>query len=369
MLTSRAVPRAAAAAARAHCALARAVRLFLAAALAAAPALCAPPAAALAQGMRAPSGGPGGEHTIYGEFKIDASKIEKDKAAAAAVPNSFILVLMTQGGKVIERRAAMNNSSYRFLGLRNGGYEIAVESGGLTVASLRVVLDSPRRVELRQDISLAWDAVGRAKSDPKKDLVSAAEYYERPAATRDAFERAAAAIKKKKFADAAPLLRQVVEADPKDHLAWAHLGSANASLNRTDEAVRAYEQALALRPDLLAASVNLGRLHLLGKSHAKAVEVLKAAAERRPDSADVQHLLGEAHLQTGNFDAAAAHLREALRLDPKGKADAHLRLAAIQDAAGSKDKAAAELEQFLAKRPDHPNRLQFEQYVRANKKN
>ncbi len=40
----------------------------------------------------------------------------------------------------------------------------------------------------------------------------------------------------------------------------------------------------------------------------------------------------------------------------------------IHDAAGRKDLAAAELEKFLAKRPDYPERQKFELYVKQNRK-
>lgn len=343
----------------------RAARLFFAAALAAA---ALPAQRAQAQVARPPISRAGSEHTIYGEVKIDESKIERDKAGVD-VRDAFELILATEGGRVIEKRSVMNGTSFRFSNLSNGGYELIVESDGLPVARVRVFLDSPSRIEYRQDISLAWDKSDGSKIDPKKQIVSAADYYERPAATREAFERAVAAVKKKKFSDAAALLRQVVEADPKDHLAWAHLGSVHTSLGQAPEAERAYERALALRPDLLAAAANLGRLYVLSKNYGRAAELLRPVAERRPDSADVHHLLGEAYMQTGKTDDAITHFKEALRLDPNGKANVHLRLAAIHDAAGNKDKAAAELERFLAKRPDHPDRELFGRYVKENKKN
>src|SRR5688572_31117371 len=46
---------------------------------------------------------------------------------------------------------------------------------------------------------------------------------------------------------------------------------------------------------------------------------------------DASFLLAEAYLQTGKYDESAALFRESLRLDPKGKAEAHLRLAALLD--------------------------------------
>jgi len=65
---------------------------------------------------------------------------------------------------------------------------------------------------------------------------------------------------------------------------------------------------------------------------------------------------------------AVNYLNEALKLDPIGMADAHLRLATLYNAVGWKDKAAAEYEQFLKKKPDFADRKKLEQYIAANKK-
>jgi Flp pilus assembly protein TadD len=336
----------------------RASRLGAAAALAATLLLSSQAARAQLAGARVPVGGSGGEHEIYGEFKVDESK------AREKVPSSFVLILMTDTGKVVERQSAMVNATFRFMGLRNGNYEIVVESVGTPVARYSIMLNSSRKVESKQDITLEWVGGGGAKPG----AVSAAEFYERTPANRDLFGKAEAAFKKKKYGEAAALLRQLVVADERDHIAWAYLGSAHNSLGDAAESERCYLRALALRPDLLAAAVNLGRLYAIGKSFDKAAEVLKPAVEKHPESADAHFLLAEAYLQTGKYDESAVHFRETLRLDPKGKSDAHLRLALLLDAAGKKDEAAAELKQFLDKNPNHPNREKFEQYIRENRK-
>ena len=59
---------------------------------------------------------------------------------------------------------------------------------------------------------------------------------------------------------------------------------------------------------------------------------------------------------------------EALKLDPVGKAEAHLRLAALYNGAGLKDKAAIEYVEFLKKKPDYPDKKKLEQYIAQNKK-
>ncbi|HEX6185151.1 MAG TPA: tetratricopeptide repeat protein [Pyrinomonadaceae bacterium] len=317
---------------------------------------------ALAQisGTRAPVGGLGGEHEIYGEFKVDESK------AREKVPSSFVLVLKTNNGRVVARQSALLNSTFRFFGLRDGEYEIVVESVGMPIASIPLLLNSSRKQTVKQDIMLEW--VGGGGSGGKMGAVSAAEYYERTPANGELFGRAEAAFRKKKYKEALPLLQQLVAADARDHVAWAYLGAAHSSLGDEAESERSYLRALTLRPDLLVASVNLGRLYIAAKSFDHAVAVLKPAAEKHPDSADANFLLAESYLQTGKYDESANFFKEALRLDPKGKAEAHLRLALLFNAAGRKEEAAAELKQFLDKNPSHPNREKFEEYIRQNRK-
>jgi Flp pilus assembly protein TadD len=307
-------------------------------------------------------GGAGDGHVIYGDFKVDESK------AGGMVPISFVLILMTDTGSVVERQSVMNDTHYRFSGLGNGNYDLVVESAGMPVARLRVQLFGQSRVNYKQDILLEWEGGSGNRAPTKKGTVSTADNYERTPANRALFDKAAGAIAKKKFDEAAALLKKIVEADPKDHLAWTDLGTMHYALGNTAEAERAYVRALAVRPDLLAAAVNLGRLRLAAKNYEQAVEALKPAVEKHPISADAQQLLGEAYLMTGKHEEAAAHFAEALRLDPDGKADAHVRLAMIYDAAGRKDLAADQLEEFIGKRPASPERQKFELYVKQNKK-
>jgi len=98
------------------------------------------------------------------------------------------------------------------------------------------------------------------------------------------------------------------------------------------------------------------------------VDPLSRATEARPDSAEAHFLLGETYLELKQGSKAVPQLNEALRLDPNGKADAHLLLAALYDAAGLKDRAAGEYQQFLAKRPNFSDRKKLERYISEHKK-
>ena len=107
---------------------------------------------------------------------------------------------------------------------------------------------------------------------------------------------------------------------------------------------------------------------MLRKNFEGAIEPLTTAVTVQPTSADANYYLGEAYLQIKKGSKAVGYLYEALKLDPVGKADAHLRLATLYNAVGLKDKAAAEYEQFLKKVPGYPDKKKLEAYIAANKK-
>jgi tetratricopeptide (TPR) repeat protein len=317
-------------------------------------------ALAAAHAPAARAQGPGGSHSLYGDLKVDESK------AGGLVPLSFNLILKTESGTTVDRQSVMPNGRYRFGSLRAGSYDIVIEVEAREVARVRVELTSMAKNDFRHDIELAWSA--QPAAPPRKGTTSPADFYERTASGQEMFDKAAAAISKKKFEEAAALLQKVVEADAKDYQAWTQLGTMRYATGKPEEAEAAYARALAERPDFLTAAVNLGRVRISRKDYDKAIEVLGPAVERHPQSADANHQLGEAYLQSRKGSKAVVHLNEALRLDPDGKADLHLRLAALYNAAGYKDLAAAEYEQFLKKRPQHPDRRKLEQYVAENKK-
>ncbi len=121
-----------------------------------------------------------------------------------------------------------------------------------------------------------------------------------------------------------------------------------------------------LRSDYFAALINLGKLYLSRKRLDDAILVLSNAVASNPTSAEARHYLGESYLQAKKGSLAVPQLNEAIRLAPAEKADLHLRLASLYDAAGMKAKAAAEYKMFLEKRPEHPEKKQLEKYIAEN---
>lgn len=302
----------------------------------------------------------GGGHTVYGDFKVDNSRV------GGLMPETFYLVLYNSNGYSVDRQTVSNNGRFRFFDVANGEYYISVEVESNEVARVHMRLSENEKTDIRRDIALEWQAglADRARNRAG----SVADAYNRSAANKLLMKNAEEAIKKNNFEQSVSLLKEVVAADPKDFVAWTELGTVYFRQENLTDAEKAYQRALQEQPGFILALINLGKLRVAKKDFEGAIESLDLAVKAQPQSADANFLLGEAYLQVKKGSKAVGYLGEALRLDPIGKADAHLRLAALYKGAGLKDKAVAEYEHFLAKKPDYPDKEKILRYIKENKK-
>jgi len=311
----------------------------------------------LGQGRRGESAA-NSRHIVYGDIKVDQSQTGTDK------PLSLDLTLFNEYGNALARQRVQSNGRYRFIDIQDGRYYIVIEYEGMELDRFTVDFSSQYKSDLQKDIELQARAVSEAT---KAAVISAADRYDRGSKTSSMFSKAKDAVKNKKYDDAATLLRQVVETDPADFPAWLELGTVYFSQKNYAEAEKAYQQAIAKHPDYLLALISLGRLRIVQKNYDGAIEALSQAVKAQPTSAQANYFLGEAYLQIKKGSLAVGYLNEAIKLDPVGMADAHLRLAALYNAVGMKDKAAVEYEEFLKKKPDDPEAKKLKEYIQANK--
>jgi len=309
----------------------------------------------------APAKGQAGEHTLFGDLKVDETSVE------GVVPLSFDILLFTEGGTIVARQTVTNNSRYRFLNVANGRYDVVVEVEGLEVARIRVFVQSAYKTDFREDIHLEW-RVGALHRQVRPQTVSAADFYDRTGRNKSLFQRAQRLIDNGRARDAASILKEIVDIDPGDFQAWTELGTAHLMTGDIAEAEKAYRRAIKQKPTFALALINLGRVLITEDRYAEAIDPLSSAIQARPDSADAHFLLGKAYLKVKQGSKAVPHLNEAIRLDPQGKADAHLLLAALYDAVGLKDRAANEYEQFLTKRRDYFDRKRLQRYISEHSK-
>jgi tetratricopeptide (TPR) repeat protein len=296
--------------------------------------------------------------TLYGDVNVDSSKAE------GKLPLSLNIILYNLAGNVAGRQAVPTGGRYRFNNLKSGEYDIAIEIENSEIARVRVSLGGTPGADYRQDLEFEWKSIGTSPRN-KPATISAEDLYKRSSSNESMFRKAQDAVDKKKYGEAIALFRQLLDSDAGDFQAWTELGTAYLLEGKKSDAEKTYLRAIEVRPAFFLPLLNLGRLRLAQNKFQDAIEPLTRAVEVQPASAEANYLLGEAYLQDKKGSKAVGYLNEAAKL---GKAEAHLRLATLYNAAGVKELAAIEYEEFLKKQPDYPERKKLEQYISANKK-
>ncbi len=126
-----------------------------------------------------------------------------------------------------------------------------------------------------------------------------------------------------------------------------------------DQAARALEQAVALRPDFSEAWSDLGECRRNLFDDAGAVKAFQRAVDLAPSNAVARTRLGAKLLDLGRAHEAVPHLREAARLDPKNQSALNALLVALRKD-GQTDAAAAvkaQLAQVLREKNQADQRL------------
>jgi len=304
--------------------------------------------------------GQGDNHTLYGDITVDESKVDGLK------PISIEVTLYTESRVIISRQSVPTNGRYRFNNLATGFYELVLELEGREVARMRVDLSSPLLAERRQDLFLEWNSMTSTGTKPA--IISVRDRYERSSANAKLFGRANDAVNKRNYEAAAVALKAITASDPRDFQAWTELANIHLLQEKYADAENEYLRAIDLHSNFFPALLNLGRLEVATRKYDVAIAVLGRVIRSYPESADANYLIGESYLQLRQGSQAVAYLNQAIRLDPKGMADVHLRLATLYHRSRMRDKAAAEYQAFLKKKPDYADRKKLEEYISANKK-
>jgi tetratricopeptide (TPR) repeat protein len=301
-----------------------------------------------------------GGQTLFGDVRITGENNE-------LVLKDVTLILRKVPDGEVGRQTVSSRGRYRFTNLKVGEYEIAIESDGREIGRLGQIMIrsqlSSSPYGHQYDLDFRW----RPNHGPTypAGVVSAADIYERPASNMALFHKAEEAVAKKKLDNAVGLLKQIVETDNKDFQAWTALGTIYFAQEKVEDAETAYLKAIEVHPTSARAQLNLGRVRSSQKKFDEAVEPLTKAVELQPTSGDANYLLGECYLQLKKGSKAIPYLNEAAKL---GRPDAHLRLGWLYNAAGMKDKAALEYEEYLKKNPSYPERHKLKEYIATNKK-
>lgn len=300
---------------------------------------------------------PIGASVIYGQVIIRG--VPRDQKRPT------VYVYLRNGGAQIDKYQANDRGYWYFLRRPVDGHSLTFEVDGMEVG--RAIIAGGISGRFRQDVEFDYAALrGGSPKQAAPSVVSARDRHERSEAAEKAFEEALSALRSSDNDKAMALFTQILKNDEKDHNAWMYLATIHYAAKKNNEAREAYTRALALKPDYFLANLNLGKLELSEKKFDAAIAVLSKAVEADSSSADANHLLGEAYLQNKKGSLAVGYLNKAIELAPVEKAEIHLRLAALYNGAGLKDRAAQEYKAYLEKVKDAPDKKKLEQYVKEN---
>src|SRR6266550_3539356 len=138
----------------------------------------------------------GGSNTLYGDLKVDESKVSGLK------PMNFEVILTGRNRSEIGHQTVAKNGRYRFENLTNGTYYVSVRMDNSEVANVRVTLlngsgtDNRIGGDYRQDIALEWRPNPSTKNE-KGTVVAPMKHYERTPPNDSLFEKAENSINEK----------------------------------------------------------------------------------------------------------------------------------------------------------------------------
>jgi tetratricopeptide (TPR) repeat protein len=107
------------------------------------------------------------------------------------------------------------------------------------------------------------------------------------------------------------------EGSPKDPVLRNKTGIAWHQLQQLDKALKAYQQAVRLKPDYHEAINNVGTVYYTRKSYRRAVSQYRKAIAIAPEQASIHSNLGMAYFARNQMEPAVEEFRTALKLDPE----------------------------------------------------
>jgi tetratricopeptide (TPR) repeat protein len=149
----------------------------------------------------------------------------------------------------------------------------------------------------------------------------------------------------RRLQDAVECFRRVLVLLPRSVKAEDNLGLSYEALNRRDDAVAAYRQAIVWQKDSHSSSeqplLNLGILFMREGDLDQARPLLSDAAAMAPHSARTHEQLGHLYIDLHLYAKAESELGEGVKLDPK-RAALHFLLGRAYHLGGDEDKARKE---------------------------
>jgi tetratricopeptide (TPR) repeat protein len=154
-------------------------------------------------------------------------------------------------------------------------------------------------------------------------------------------------LAKKDYGKARDTFQKIIDLQPKAPLGYYEMGQLNRAQGQPEQAVKYYELALAQDPNFMPALQRELNIDLEQKHADKALEVVRQALARSPNSAQLHQLLGALLLAENQPKEAAAALEESLSINP-GNTEALNQLLAAYQKEADQQQVTRQLEERVA---------------------
>jgi tetratricopeptide (TPR) repeat protein len=144
----------------------------------------------------------------------------------------------------------------------------------------------------------------------------------------------------------------LTEQYPKAFIVWNILGLATSQIGMLDEAIRAYNQAIKLKPDYADAYINMGVILKAQGKLAQAIEAYKKSITIDPNYVEAFINMGNALQDQGKLDKAIEAYNKAILLKPD-YADAYINMGLILHDQGKFDEAIEAYNKALTLKPNY----------------
>jgi|APTNR8051073442_1049403.scaffolds.fasta_scaffold00281_39 tetratricopeptide (TPR) repeat protein len=135
-------------------------------------------------------------------------------------------------------------------------------------------------------------------------------------ANQDALEKLGLCMElSRKYQESIPLYEQVLDHDPYAYMAWYNLGHAHAYFSNYEEAIEAYEFAIAINDRCEFAFRDCADLCFELKQYPKALRYYLEIAELSEPDSDLMLHIGQCYQETAQNDLARSYYQKAIQSD------------------------------------------------------
>ncbi len=180
------------------------------------------------------------------------------------------------------------------------------------------------------------------------------------ASAQDRFSRALGYESEMRWSEALSEYVEILKRDPTNAQAHYRLGVVQMKVGATADALKSYQEALRLNPNMGEALhalegyyINHGVALRRSNQPAEAIHAFRQALTYNPSSVTAYLELGEEFDRLGQLDEAVTAYRQAIALD-SNNSTAHARLAAIYAKQGQQQQAVQEFQEVLRLNPKDP---------------